>query len=59
MLPASSSRKAKLLFVARMPLTLRVTLSRCISVPTTATRLPDSDTGSAKVMVSLPVVAST
>ena len=59
MLPASSSRKAKLLFVARMPLTLRVTLSRCMSVPTTATRLPDSDTGSAKVMVSLPVVAST
>ena len=59
MLPASSSRKAKLLFVARMPLTLRVTLSRCMSVPTMAVSVPDSEIGSAKVMVSLPVVAST
>ena len=59
MLPWPSSRKAKLLSVAWMLLTLRVTLSRCISVPTTATKLPDSDTGSAKVMVSLPVEAST
>lgn len=40
-------------------LTLRVTESRNMSLPTTAVIWPAGPTGSAKLIVSLPVVAST